>query len=377
MKLPALIAVTVLAHTVFTGGRVVLTLATIALGATPFEVGLVVSMLAVMPMLLSVHAGRWTDRSGVFKPTLMALLMLEAALLLALRPSMAGLGAAAVLLGCGYMLIHLAINNAIGNDSTPDARTRAFTMLALGVSTSTVAGPVIAGFLIDLAGHAWTLLALGLLPLLALALLGRGRPEPVRVPEPPEPAARHKLADLLRHAPLRAVLIVSALLSMGSDLFTFMMPMHGTRIGLSASTIGMIMGAFGAGTFVVRLFIPMLSRRFAEWQVLAGALALTALVYIFFPLFRAVPVLLALAFILGLGLGCALPMIMSGIQHASPAGRSGEAIGVRSMLINASQTVLPLSFGAIGSAAGTGVVFWALAAILSGGFLFALRQQGR
>jgi MFS family permease len=138
----------------------------------------------------------------------------------------------------------------------------------------------------------------------------------------------------------------------------------------------MIMGAFGAGTFVVRLFIPMLSRRVAEWQVLAGALALTALIYMVFPLFHAVPMLLALAFILGLGLGCALPMIMSAIQQASPAGRSGEAIGVRSMLVNASQTILPVSFGAIGSAAGTGVVFWALAAILCGGVVFAMRQQG-
>jgi MFS family permease len=377
LKLPALIAVSVLAHTAFTGARVALTLAAIAIGGTPFEAGLVVSLLAVMPMLLSVHAGRWTDRSGVLRPTLIALLMIEAALLLALRPSMTGLGAAAVLLGCGYMLVHLAINNAIGNDSTPETRTHGFTMLALGISTSTVAGPVVAGFLIDLAGHGWTMLVLALLPLMALALLGMMRQNVVRSPEPPAPAAKQTLADLLRHAPLRAVLIVSALLSMGSDLFTFMMPMHGTGIGLSASTIGMIMGAFGTGTFVVRLFIPMLSRRFAEWQVLSGALALTALVYMFFPLFRAVPILLALAFILGLGLGCALPVIMSAIQQASPPGRSGEAIGVRSMLVNASQTVLPVSFGAIGSAAGTGVVFWALAAILCGGSIFAVRQHGR
>ena len=375
MKLSILIALSVLAHTAFAGGRVALTFAAIGLGGTPLEVGLVVSSLAVIPMLLSVHAGRWSDRSGVVKPTLLALLLLEAALLLALLPAMISLGAAAVLLGCGYMLVHLAINNAVGHAGTPEARSHGFSMLALGVSTSTVAGPVIAGFLVDLAGHAYTFLALASLPLLALALLALGRRQAPPVTVAPRPTIKPRMVDLFRHAPLRAVLIVSALLSMGSDLFTFMIPMHGDRIGLPASTVGLIMGAFGTGTFVVRLFMPLLSRTFSEWQALTGALALTAIVYVLFPWFDTLPVLLAFAFVLGLGLGSALPVIMSAIQRTSPSGRSGEAIGVRSMLLNASQTVLPVSFGALGSAVGTGFVFWAVAAALGGGFIFAVRQQ--
>lgn len=374
MKLPVLIALLVLAHTAFTGGRVALTLAAIRLGGTPFEVGLVVSMLAVLPMLLSVHAGRWTDRSSVGRPILLALVMLEAALLLALLPSLVGLGAAAVLLGSGFMLVHLAINNAVGKGSAPDKLTHGFSMLALGISTSTIAGPVLAGLLVDLAGGAQAFLALAVLPLLALALLWHQRQDAATLPPAPGEARKARTIDLLRHAPLRAVFVASALLAMGWDLFTFMMPMHGAQAKLSASAIGLVMGAFGAGTFVVRLFMPALARAFSTWRVLAGALGLTAAVYALLPLFEAVPLLLALAFVLGLGLGSALPMIMTALQEASPPGRSGEAIGVRTMLVNASQTMLPVSFGAIGSAGGTGVVFWALAAILAGGAVFAARK---
>lgn len=373
MKLASLIALMVLAHTAFAGGRVALTLSAIRLGGTSLEVGLVVSLLAVVPMFLSVHAGRWTDRSAIGKPLLLALLMLEAGLLLAPLSTLTGLGAAAVLLGCGFMLVHLAINNAVGN-GVPARRTHGFSMLALGISTSTIAGPVMAGALVDLAGHAAAFLCLALLPLLALALLWMQRTDAAVVPALPVPAARPRMADLLRHAPLRAVFIVSALLSMGWDLFTFMMPMHGARIGLSASAIGLVMGAFGAGTFVVRLVLPALARKLAPWQVLAGALALAALVYALLPLWDALPVLLALAFMLGVGLGSALPMIMSEMQSSAPPGRSGEAIGVRTMLVNVSQTALPVGFGALGSAGGTGVVFWALAAILACGTGFALRQ---
>jgi hypothetical protein len=70
-------------------------------------------------------------------------------------------------------------------------------------------------------------------------MLRKGRQGMADVPAPARHAGKPRMADLLRHAPLRAVLVVGVLLSMGWDLFTFMMPMHGERIGLSASAIGL------------------------------------------------------------------------------------------------------------------------------------------
>ena len=366
----------VLAHIAFTGSRVALALFAIDLGASPFKVGFLMSLLAVIPMFLSVHAGRWTDRIGVYQPTLISLSLLVAGSLLpAVRPTLDGLYGASVLLGSGFMLTHVAINNAVGHASTAQNRTAAFSYLAVGFSTSTILGPVIAGFAIDLGGHVVTFGILAAFPALALVLLWiTQRHTPA--PQPRSGAAgKARVIDLLRHAPLRAVFIASGLLSMGWDLFTFMVPIQGARIGLSASTIGLIMGSFGVGTFVIRLAMNRISRTFTEWQVLTGALAITAFVYLLFPLFTIVPVLLALAFLLGLGLGSALPMIMSLIHITAPQGRTGEAVGVRSTLINASQTILPLFFGAVGSAVGTVPVFWALAAMLGWGCVFAGRKR--
>jgi predicted MFS family arabinose efflux permease len=376
LNLFALIAMMVLAHVTFTGSRVALTLFAIDLGATPFKVGLVISLLAVIPMFLAVHAGRWTDRVGVFKPALISLSLLVAgALLPALRPALESLYGASVLLGSGFMLAHVAINNAVGHASTPQNRTSAFSYLAIGFSTSTMLGPIIAGFMIDLSGHRATFLVLAAFSLIALIFLCfTQRPGLVSAPAA-LPEGNVRVIDLLRHAPLRAVFIASGLLSMGWDLFTFMVPIQGARIGLSASTIGLIMGSFGVGTFAVRLAMGRIARSFSEWHVLTGALALTAFVYLLFPLFTSIPVLLALAFLLGLGLGSALPMIMSLIHRTAPPGRTGEAVGVRSTLINASQTVLPLFFGAIGTAAGTVPVFWALALMLGSGGVFASRRK--
>lgn len=372
-----LIALMVLTHLTFTGARVSLSLFAITLRGSTFTVGLLMSLLAVVPMLLAVHVGRWTDRVGVRRPTLMALAAIWLGAVLPWAwPAITSLYAASVLIGSGFMLVHVAINNAVGHATTTENRTRAFTLLALGFSTSSVLGPVIAGFTIDLAGHARTFLLLSVFPLIALALLAAVWH---RAPIPPArelpPGGVHVL-DLLRDKPMRAVFIVSGLLSMGWDLFTFMVPVQGARIGLSASTIGVIMGTFGVATFVVRLAMPWISQRFSEWQTLTGALSITAFVYYLFPLFTAVPVLLGLAFLLGLGLGSAQPMVMSLLHRVAPAGRTGEAVGVRTTLMNASHTALPLLFGGLGSALGMVPAFWALAVILSAGGVFAGRRHG-
>lgn len=367
----------VLTHVTFTGNRVALALSAIQSNATPLQVGLLMSLLAVMPMFLSVHAGRWTDRVGVFLPMCIALcLMITGAVLPALGGALGMLYAASILLGSGFMLAHVAINNAIGHASTPETRTSAFSLLALGFSTSTLAGPMIAGFVIDYQGFTTSFLTLAAFSAgAALLLLGFGKSRPMTAHAAAAPAADLHVLDLLRHEPLRAVFITSGLLSMGWDLFTFMVPIQGARIGLSASTIGLIMGSFGAGTFVVRLAMPRVARILPAWHILTFALAITSLVYLLFPLFSAVPVLLGLAFLLGLGLGSAMPMVMSLIYFVAPEGRTGEAVGVRSTLINASQTALPLLFGALGAVTGTVPVFWALAILLALGGLFSSRQN--
>jgi hypothetical protein len=62
---------------------------------------------------------------------------------------------------------------------------------------------------------------------------------------------------------------------------------------------------------------------------------------------------------------------MSLLYEASPPGRQSEAVGVRTTMINASQTFIPLASGALSVALGVAPLFWMLAAILYGGAWFA------
>ena len=385
LNLFALIALMVLSHLTYTGSRVALSLYALQLHASAFTVGLLMSLLAVVPMFFAVLIGRWTDRTGITKPALISLTLLTAgALLPGLLRTLDSLYFASVLIGSGFMLIHITVNNAVGHLSSAETRKRDFSHLALGFSTSSVLGPVIAGFAIDHAatggqpsGHGNTFLILALFPLLAFAALAVVRRTAPRAGFRAIPPVDARVIDLLRNVPLRAVFIVSGMLSMAWDLFNFMVPLQGARIGLSASTIGIIMGTFGVATFVVRLAMPWIARQFSEWQTLFGALVVTTVVYVLFPLFSTVPVLLVLAFVLGLGLGACQPMVMSLIHIAAPPGRSGEAVGVRTTVMNATHTILPLSFGALGALfGGLTPIFWLLALMMGGSAWFAARRAG-
>jgi MFS family permease len=375
LRLVVLLAV---AHLSFAGARLALTLQAVHLNASPFSVGLLMSLLMVVPMFVAVPIGRWADRSGFMAPAVLGFAMLSVAgLLAASLPTLAALGVASVLVGSGYMLAHVSVNNAIGVASTPGTRSQAFGMMAMAFSVSGLVGPMLAGFAIDYGNHAVAFAVLAVFPLLSALLLVIPQRLPNARSAAPAAAQRSGVLDLLRHPPLRAVFIVSGLVSMGWDLFTFLVPLHGVRIGLSASAIGLVVGAFGAGSFTVRLAIPWLMRAFDEWIVLGAALALTAVCYVAFPFCESLSTLLPLSFVLGMVLGCGQPLGMSLVHVTAPPSRSGEAVGVRSTITSISQTVLPLLFGGLGTAVGMVPVFWAAATVLASGSAYAAKRRPR
>lgn len=367
---------TVLLHLAFAGTRVSLSLFALHLGASAATVGVLMSLLAVVPMMFALSWGRYIDRVGVRGPMYAGIALLLTALLAAFAvPRLEMLFVVSALAGSGFTIFHVAVHQAGGLIGKPGDRARNFSLLALAFSTSGVLGPMTAGFAIDWVGHRYTFLLLGVAVLAALAIM---KLKPVQVPRHAsalKAGEQKRIADLLRMPSLRRVFVVSGLLSMAWDLFTFVMPIHGSRLGLSASTIGLILGAFGLAVFVVRLALPLVVHRVSEWKMLIGAMFATGAGLALVPLVTEVPLLITLAFLLGIGLGGAQPMVMALLYSTAPAGRGGEAVGVRTLLLNISQAGIPLTFGALGAALGMAPVFWSMAFALAAGAWYARRGR--
>ncbi|HEX3060183.1 MAG TPA: MFS transporter [Usitatibacter sp.] len=376
MSLALLIFTVILAHCAYGGTRLNISLAALSAGASPLVVGVMMSLIAALPMMLGVAAGKFIDRSGVRVPMIAGVsILITAVALPGLAPGVPSLLFSAAGIGAGFMLFQICAQHMVGEMSSDEDRRDNFGWLALGFATSNFIGPTVAGLAIDRYGHDDTFMIFAGFALASLATLVARRSSLTHRPHaaagPPRSAW-----ELMRDAKLRRVFIISGLLASAWDLFVFIMPIYGTSIGLNATTIGLILASFAAATFTVRLMLPILSRMVKEWTLITMTFAIALAAYIAFPMVRTVPLLSSIAFLLGLGLGATQPTIMALVYSTAPVGRAGEAVGVRTVVLNASHTVLPLVFGGLGTALGSMLpVFWTMSAALAVGAWYSNRTR--
>lgn len=348
----------------------------INLQATPFNLGVLLALYALLPAILSVTAGRWIDRVGVTPPMLYGAIALGAGTALPyVWPSLVALHIAACVIGVSFMLITVAAYHAVGALSKPDERPTNFSFLALGFSTSGFIAPILSGVIIDQFGHIYAFLVLACFTILPIVALSFKLQELPMLGQESTRPANAQVLDLLKDAPMRRLFLTMAVLTVSWDVYNFAVPVHGTKIGLSASQIGLVMGSFAAATFVVRFCMPFIASRVAPWTVLTASLVIAALSFFAMPFATNATLMMVIMFALGLGLGAPQPMVLTLLHESAPPGRAGEALGLRTTLINASQTVMPLIFGAVGGVLGMVPIFLLLGSALSIGAVSAHLQR--
>ena len=383
MTVLRIIVCTVLLHMAFSCLRLIASLDVLAHGATSFQTGVVVSLLAVGPTFAAVYCGRWIDRVGAKIPELTGAACIATACSIAFffpitNETYVSLYIACLIGGMGFMCIMMVSQQMVGMISTAKTRQTNFSWLAMGLSASGLVSPILAGTIIDQMGfQASFAAAIGLAALgTALFLLSMGK-----LPAAPVKSRVAKSKDgmfsLLRIPGVRHVLMVSALVSMAWDLQHFMFPVYGHAIGLSASEIGWLVGIFFSATFLVRFLLPLMAKYFTEWQFLTLTLFVGGLGYALFPFFDTFGTLAPVAFLLGLGLGASQPNVMTLLHTQSPQGRVGEAIGIRTMFTNGCHAILPTFFGALTAAVGVVSIFAAMTVLMTGSALASLQKYGR
>lgn len=347
------------------------------LGANPIEIGILVALYSVFPMLLALHLGRFADRFGVRLPILCGSLGMVAGLALPwLWPALPGLYASAVVIGASHIFYHVPIQSLVGKLSSQAERTRNFATYSLVHSMAAFIGPLAAGFGIDAFGHGRAYLALAAMPLIAVFIFcTRGEVPPASAKASGEEEARNA-TDLWRLPELRRVFLTSALVLTGIDLYQFYLPIYGRSIGLSASVIGMVLSAFAAASFLVRSVMPPLTRWRGEEALLRYALAIGAVAFLALPWLDNAWLLGGISFVLGLGLGCGQPLSTILVYARSPEARSGEALGLRIAINNFIHIAVPLAFGTVGAALGVAPVFLANALMLGGGSYLSRPGRG-
>ena len=345
-------------HVCYMGSKVVVSLFALNLGASQATVGILAACYAVIPLLLGVYSGRLADTRGMRLPLVIGAIATELALLVGFGwREVPGLFAVAMLMGLGFVFHNVSIQTLAGAISQPDHRTRNFAWLSMGYSLSTLSGPLFAGISIDHWGHANTFAFFAVAPLVALALLAF-KGNVMRPRKAPAQAAAGTALDLLRDPPLRRLIIISGLTVASSELFAFYVPVFTHQAGLSATATGVILGSYALAIFVTRFFLGSLVRVLKPNQIMFGFLLFGACAFAVFPLTHNLYVLIAVAFMIGIGMGCTQPLLMSTSYEKSPPGRAGEVTGLRLTANNIARVTMPLAAGMLGAVLGAAPVFW-------------------
>jgi MFS family permease len=375
MPIYLIVLMCLLSHSGFGGSRVVVTLYALELGASQFTVGVLMALYALVPMLLAIAIGRLADRVGPRVPMLLGTTGVAVALLLPpIFPGLTTLYVSAFLLGSSFHFFFVTVTGIAGGIGGSENRARNYALISMGFAAAGFFGPTTAGFSIDHFGHLTTFVLLSLFLVAPILLLWL---KPGFLPGPKGTAdddGQRSALDLWRAPVLRNTFVASGIISSAWDLFQFYMPVYGHAIGLSASAIGSVLGVFAAATFVIRIVLPYLVKRYAEPRILTYAIFVAACAFALLPFFQGAVALAACAFLLGLGVGCGQPMSMSIIYALAPAGRASEAAGLRVMVNNVTHLVIPLLFGSLGTAFGYMPVFLSNSALLTAGGLLMRRQ---
>lgn len=364
-------ALTMLLHSVLSGTRVAVMLAGLNLGLSTFEVGILVAVFALLPMMFSVQAGRLIDIKGPWRPMCVSAgLVLVGAVIPFVWLDIISLILCAILVGLGHMVYQVAALSQLGRGNN-EQRVRHFSWLSLSLAFSGTVGPLVAGLSIDHLGHRFAFLLFALPALLSLGGLFRLQYQLQTAPKHHhQQDTKLKVTDLLAIDPLKKVFIANLLISGAWDTHMFIVPIYGVAIGLSATTIGVVLSCFGVATLLIRTLLPLIQQRFQPWNLIHASMVMTSLIFLLYPFSSQIWLLTALSFGLGLALGMTQTSVLMLLQQHAPPGRASEAFGFRMTLINGSQVTLPVGFGALGAVIGVMPLFWAAAlALISGAWV--------
>ena len=247
--------------------------AVLVLTATPEDMGVLGAVGTLPALLLSLFIGVLVDRFPR-RPLLVGADLGRAALL-ALIPLAALLGilrlevlyVVAFLAGILTVVFDIAVTSYVPALVGREELVEANSQLQLGVSTTQVAGPGVAGLLVQIVGAPFAVVADALSFLASAAFLGRiATPEPARKDRDFHRSVWQEIGDGLRvvwgEPILRWMIASTTIASFGGSILQAVFVLYLTRaLGIAPALLGAIFASGGLASVVGASFAGLLGRR--------------------------------------------------------------------------------------------------------------------
>jgi predicted MFS family arabinose efflux permease len=365
--LAPVLAHVVVTHVVVLVVRVTISYRTIELGLSEVWLGIISASFAILPIFTALRIGRYIDRGHDAHAAWIgsALTLVSAVALWAWPGSTIHLLAFTILLGSGHMFLMAAQQMLCVRSASERGREIAFGHYMVAVSIGQGLGPLLVGWIgggvtvpatppLFTAGVITAVLCMG------VALTVRPAARQIKTADGPTVP----LGDLLRRPGMAAVLAASVVTVTASDLLVIYLPLVGAERNIEASHIGLLLTVRSLAALVARVFYARLIQAVGRLPLtlvstLVGAAAFALMAV------PSLPVMYAASVAIGIGLGIAATLTISGIVLVAPPEARATAMTIRITGNRLGLVLMPLVAGLIAAATGGAGILLLLAGSLT------------
>ncbi len=361
--------------------RPMITYRAIENGASGFEIGLIASIYALLPLLVAVPMGRWVGRFGEI-PLLVvgSLSFLVLGVTFAFLNDVIAIAAATAVAGVAHLANVAASQAMVASRSPIELQDQNFGYFSFSTSLGHTVGPIVGGFIAGSAGvlpessssafvFAALLGALSLMPFFVFKGLKQVRSKEERVA-----AGSIKARDVLQRPGIKPAIWTSLAVAATNDVLVVILPLVGTEYGISPVVIGAILSIRSGAAMISRFFLGKSTARFGSARVMNYSIFIAAL-FLVASVFATSAITLgismaAIGFLLGMG----QPLTMSIVSKKTPIEERAMAISIRLFGNRFGQFLVPMGAGALAAPFGSGAVFAGLATLIASAGLISLRK---
>ena len=328
------------------------------LGASDFQVGLIIAAFNVARTCFNPFSGRFSDRWGR-KPFMLIGLFLYAvvSVLYVFSTRVESLIFVRLLHGTTSVLV-VPVAMALAGDIAPQHRLGRFLgTLNMAIMLGFAAGPALGGVIRDYFGMPSAFYTMGVLALLTFfgvaAFIPGGQPQ--NTPQTPQPVT--PLKRLLRHRVIQGLFLLRLFVAAGQGCVYTFFPILALRMHLTSSQVGLVLGVnIFLIAFLQRICGDMADRMNPIYMIAVGTLVSGGVVFCM-PYAPGFTLILLLNIIMGIGNGIAMP---AGFVITGQLGRSlgmGSLMGLTETGWSLGMMVSPVISGMILDSLGLNSVF--------------------
>jgi len=341
-------------------------------GASGYQIGLIASIYALVPLVIAVQMGRWVGRIGEVPLLLTGCISFIAlGLAFAFLNNIVAIAAATALAGIAHLSNVAASQAMVASRSPHELQDQNFGYFSFSTSMGHTFGPMLGGIIAGSSGvlprsSTSAFVFASILALLAIVpfFLFKGLKE-VRSQEERDAAGSIKARDVIKRPGIKPAIWTSLAVASTNDVLVVILPLVGTELGISPVVIGAILSIRSAAAMVSRFSLGRLTKRFGSANVMNSSIIISA-IFLFASAYATTAVTLGVVMaIIGFLLGIGQPLTMSIVSKKTPIEERAMAISIRLFGNRLGQFLVPLGAGALAAPFGAGAVFVGLAALIA------------